>query len=267
MKYLSFIVIFLITFFINNEAYGDEQNLITKAVENPNRGKEDIYRDKYRNPLETLNFFGLDRKMKVLEVIPGRGWYTKIISNYMKSTNNFYVATYENPPFATEIITKIQKEFFNFFRNNIENFGEIKSTKINKDFKLIGYNDYFDMILTFRNTHNFLDQNKSKEIFKSFHKSLKKGGVLGVVQHRANEISEFNYKKGYVKESFLINHIEQQGFSLLKKSEINANPRDIKNYEKGVWTLPPRYTEGAKNRSLYTSIGESDRMTLKFIKK
>ena len=88
-----------------------------------------------------------------------------------------------------------------------------------------------------------------------------------MVQHRANESSNFNFEKGYVKESFLIKHIEKQGFKLIDKSEINANPKDLKDYKKGVWTLPPRLSEGKKNRSFYQSIGESDRMTLKFRKK
>ena len=95
---------------------------------------------------------------------------------------------------------------------------------------------------------------------------MKKGGILGVVQHRADESSPFNYKGGYVKESFLINFIEKQGFKLIKKSEINSNFKDIKNYEKGVWTLPPTYRLGEKDKSKYSKIGESDRMTLKFIK-
>ena len=121
--------------------------------------------------------------------------------------------------------------------------------------------------MTFRNTHNFLDQKKSENIYQSLHRSLKKNGILGVVQHRADESATYNFKKGYVKESFLIRHIEEQGFKLLEKTEINSNPKDLKNYNKGVWTLPPRYAEGDKNKSIYEAIGESDRMTLKFIKK
>ena len=120
--------------------------------------------------------------------------------------------------------------------------------------------------MTFRNTHNWLDSNNAEKIYRSIFNSMKKGGVLGVVQHRADESSEFNYKGGYVKESFLIKLIEDQGFKLVKKSEINSNPKDLKDYAKGVWTLPPTLRLGDKNKAKYSNIGESDRMTLKFIK-
>ena len=120
--------------------------------------------------------------------------------------------------------------------------------------------------MTFRNIHNFLDQDKSDNIFNSINKSLKKGGILGVVQHRADKSLDLEFSKGYVKESFIIDQIESHGFELVEKSNINSNPKDLKNYEKGVWTLPPRLVEGEKNKSLYLSIGESDRMTLKFKK-
>ncbi len=264
MKILFYsITLTFLFFFCKTDANID---LIQKAVENPNRKEENIKRDVYRNPYETLNFFGLDKSKKVLEIIPGRGWYTEIISTYMKGSNNFHVAVYEEPSFAVEIITKIQNEFFEYFEKHQDKFGEIKKVLIDNNFKIEGHENYFDLILTFRNTHNFLDQKKSENIYKSFHKSLKKNGILGVVQHRANESAKFDFKKGYVKESFLIKHIEKQGFKLLEKTEINSNPKDLKNYKKGVWTLPPRYAEGENNRSVYKAIGESDRMTLKFIK-
>ena len=256
-----------LTFFLFFYKIDANTNLIKEAVENPHRKEKNIKRDVYRNPYETLNFFELDKSKKVLEIIPGRGWYTEIIGTYMKGSNNFHVAVYEEPSFAIEIITKIQNEFFEYFEKNKNKFGEIKKVFIDNDFRIKGHENYFDLILTFRNTHNFLDQKKSENIYKSFHKSLKKNGILGVVQHRANESARFDFNKGYVRESFLIKHIEKQGFKLLEKTEINSNPKDIKNYKKGVWTLPPRYAEGEKNKSVYKAIGESDRMTLKFIKK
>ena len=158
----------------------------------------------------------------------------------MNDTNNFYVAVYKEPNYAIDIITKIQNEFFEYFQKNKNKFGEIKKIFIDKDFKIESNENYFDLILTFRNTHNFLDQKKSENIYQSLHRSLKKNGILGVVQHRADESATYNFKKGYVKESFLIRHIEEQGFKLLEKTELNANPKDLKNYNKGVWTLPPR---------------------------
>ena len=184
----------------------------------------------------------------------------------MKDSENFYVATYKEPSYAVEIIKKIQKEFNNYFEENKKEFGELKYIDIDKNFNFKNYDNYFDLVLTFRNIHNFLDQGKSDNIFKSINKALKKGGILGVVQHRADESLESGFRKGYVKESYIINQIEGHGFKLIEKSNINSNPKDLKNYEKGVWTLPPRLVEGEKNKSLYLSIGESDRMTLKFKK-
>ena len=239
---------------------------LQKSVENNYRSEEEKKRDKYRNPYETLTFFQIDRKNKTLEIIPGTGWYTKIIANYMKDSENFYVATYKEPSYAVEIIKKIQKEFNNYFEENKKEFGELKYIDIDKNFNFKNYDNYFDLVLTFRNIHNFLDQGKSDNIFKSINKALKKGGVLGVVQHRADESLESGFRKGYVKESYIISQIEGHGFKLIEKSNINSNPKDLKNYEKGVWTLPPRLVEGEKNKSLYLSIGESDRMTLKFKK-
>jgi len=264
MKYFTLLFCLLISL-THYESLSDD--LMTEAVKNKFRNEENRKRDKYRNPIKTLSFFELKREIKILEIIPGRGWYTEIISKYMKDSNNFYVATYKKPSFAVEIITKIQNDFFKYFETNKKKFGEINSVLINENFNIESEQNYFDMILTFRNTHNFLDQGKSEIIFRSIHKTLKTGGVLGIVQHRANETSDFNYKNGYVKETFLIKHIESLGFELIDKSEINSNLKDTKDYQKGVWALPPRFAEGEKNRSFYESIGESDRMTLKFIKR
>ena len=264
MKYFALLFCLLISL-THYESVSDD--LMIEAVKNEFRSEENRKRDKYRNPIKTLSFFELKRKIKVLEIIPGRGWYTEIISKYMKGSNNFYVATYKKPSFAQEIITKIQNDFFKYFETNSKEFGEINSLLINENFNIESEQNYLDMILTFRNTHNFLDQGKSEIIFRSIHKALKTGGILGIVQHRANESSDFDYNKGYVKETFLIKHIESLGFELIEKSEINSNLKDTKDYKKGVWALPPRFAEGEKNRSFYKSIGESDRMTLKFVKK
>ena len=179
----------------------------------------------------------------------------------MKDSQNFYVLMYENP--KLDIIKKIQKKFLDKFDNN-QSFGDVKKIYFNKNLDVGHENSFFDLILTFRNTHNWLQVNKAEKAYKSFSKLLKKGGILGVVQHRASMNNKKDFDKGYVKESFLIKLIENQGFKFVEKSEINANPRDLKNYKKGVWSLPPRFSDGKKTQ--YLNIGESDRMTLKFIK-
>ena len=261
-----FIKLILFTIILYKTPLSSKEDIIS-AVENKYRSEENVKRDKFRNPIETLEFFGLSKNLKVLEITPGRGWYTEILSHYMKNTNNFYVATYKQPPFAEEIITKIQKEFYNYFNINKEKFGAFKTIYIDKNLNFDIKESYFDIILTFRNTHNFLNNNKSENILNSIHKALKIGGVLGVVQHRADESLIKNFEKGYVKESFLIDHIQNQGFELVERSNINQNTKDLKNYKKGVWSLPPRYANGEENKDYFKSIGESDRMTLKFRKK
>ena len=260
IKLLSFLISLS---FINEVCSKDS---LKQAISNENRKIENIKRDKYRNPYKTLNFFGINKEMKVLEITPGRGWYTEILAKYMKDSNNFYIAKYDPPQFAVEILTKIQNEFEKYFLNNEDQFGKIKYISINKDFDFLNEKNKFDMVLTFRNSHNWLKNEKAEKIYNSIFKIMKKGGILGIVQHRANDSSAINYKDGYVKESFLIKLVEKQGFKLIDRSEVNSNPKDLKNYEKGVWTLPPSLRLGEKDQLKYLKIGESDRMTLKFIK-
>ena len=259
-KYFFILILLCFSCFSRDPNINDLKN----AVDNPFRKDSNKIRDKYRNPNETLTFFEVSRDKKILEIVPGSGWYSEIISYFMKNTNNFSVAIYDKPP--VKILNKIQENFINYFTSNENNFGEINVIKINEDYGINDRHEKYDIVLTFRNTHNWLDSGNAKKLFKSINKVLKPGGLLGVVQHRANENSDFNFKKGYVKESYLINLIENQGFKLSEKNEINSNPRDLKNYKKGVWTLPPRLVEGENNKALYLEIGESDRMTLKFIK-
>ena len=257
-KYLNSLV-FLFFFSFSFNSISDDSLKI--SINNSLRETKNMLRDKYRNPYDTLSFFEISKEKKVLEVVPGTGWYTEIISKYMKDSQNFYVLMYENP--KLDIIKKIQKKFLDKFDNN-QSFGDVKKIYFNKNLDVGHENSFFDLILTFRNTHNWLQVNKAEKAYKSFSKLLKKGGILGVVQHRASMNNKKDFDKGYVKESFLIKLIENQGFKLIDKSEINANPRDLKNYKKGVWALPPRFSDGKKTQ--YLNIGESDRMTLKFIK-
>ncbi len=262
MKKNILITILLLTLFSCSQDSLDSSNL-KEAIDNPLRKQSNIARDKFRNPLKTLQFFGISKDLKILEIVPGSGWYTEIIGYFMKNTENYYVAVYEKP--KVKILQKIQNDFFEYFDKNKKIYGNIRSIGINENLELNSQDLKFDIVLTFRNTHNWLKSNKAEHMYKSIYNSMNKGGILGVVQHRADESMKLNYKKGYVKESFLINLVEEQGFIFIGKTEINSNPRDLKNYDKGVWTLPPRLVDGDEKK--YLKIGESDRMTLKFIKK
>ena len=262
MKIFILLLVFFLSFDIESKA---QESSLIQSIDNQYRSPLNKKRDVFRNPKETLDFFELHTNKKVLEIAPGRGWYTEILSNYMNKTDNFYVTNYTDPP--REIISKIQKDFHNHFESNKEKFGSYKVVKFEKNLVFDNFkNNYFDLVLTFRNTHNWLDAKSAERVYESINKIMKIGGILGVVQHRADEDANFNYKLGYVKESFLIKLIESKGFKLAKKSEINSNPRDEKNYPDGVWTLPPRLVKKELNKDKYLSIGESDRMTLKFIK-
>jgi predicted methyltransferase len=125
-----------------------------------------------------------------------------------------------------------------------------------------------DMVVTFRNIHNWMARDQAAQAFASMYRALKPGGVLGVVEHRGNPAvpQDPKAKSGYVNEDYAIRLIEEQGFRLVAKSEVNDNPKDTKDYEQGVWTLPPTYRLGDKDREKYAAIGESDRFTLRFVK-
>ena len=260
--FFLFLVIFSFKFVDSgsNETYLELQ----KSIDNISRNEINVARDKYRNPNKTLSFFGIDKKKKILEVSPGNGYYTEIISHFMKKTDNYYVTEYKFPP--VEAVNKGQKKFKEYFKKNSRKFGNVNTLFFLKNNNLEVNKKDFDLVLTFRNTHNWLGSNTALNVYKSIYNSMKKGAVLGIVQHRANEDVDANFKNGYVKESFLIDFIEKIGFKFLEKSEINANLRDTKDYKNGVWTLPPRLVLGDKDRKKYLAIGESDRMTLKFIK-
>ena len=262
-KSFKFIALFLFLSFIQTkEVYST--NELREAVDNEHRSKNNTIRDKYRNPYETLSFFGLKKGMKVLEISPGNGWYSEILSNFLKDTDSFYVSKYKIPP--VKVVGENQKKFDEYFSENKNKFGEVKSVFFTEKNILESKIRKFDMVLTFRNTHNWLRSKTAENVYSSIYKVMKSGGILGVVQHKADENSEFNFKNGYVKESFLIKLVEDQGFKLLEKSNINLNPLDTKDYKNGVWTLPPRLILGEKNKRKYLKIGESERMTLKFIK-
>lgn len=266
---MKLILIFCLCFIFSCEKLTKDSNnttIIRKAIDNEFRNPSNVSRDKYRNPLETLIFFGLENNMTVLEILPGRGWYTEILSNILKDDGDYIVASFgKNHP--NEYLKNIHLEFEKYFLEKDDLFGKFKIVNFFDGDYLIDVDDEsVDMVLTFRNTHNWLKSKKASLIFKSFNRVLKKDGIIGVVQHRSNTDSEkFKGEDGYVGEEFLIVLLENCGFKFVDKTEVNSNPFDTKNYPKGVWTLAPTLRDGKKQS--YLEIGESDRMTLKFKKK
>ena len=244
---------------------------LDKAIQGSQRDPVNVARDVYRHPKETLTVFDLSPDMKALEILPGRGWYTEILAPLMKDSGELTVASFgENHP--TKYLRNIHADLMKKMDADPETYGKVKTVMFNNNGYLADIPDNsLDIVMTFRNSHNWIRYGgieNIENIYAAFNRVLKPGGVLGVVQHRAADGSDpkVSAEKGYIPKSYLIDMIEDKGFELVKSSDINANPKDTKDYPEGVWSLPPSYREKEKDKAKYTAIGESDRLTLKFIK-
>lgn len=238
---------------------------LEEAVANPTRSAANRARDPYRHPLETLTFFGVKPGQTVLEISPGRGWYTEILAPMLADNGQYIVAVPE--PGENEYMRKMVTEFNEWMRSNSALGG--KGTAVTFDLAsddVIRPAVQADVVLTFRNVHNWVGAKAEQKAFKAFFLNLKPGGALGVVEHRASETGKLDPKSGYMKTSEVIRLAKNAGFKLEAQSEINANPKDTKDHPEGVWTLPPNLRLGEKDREKYVAIGESDRMTLLFRK-
>ena len=258
---------------------GSVEELITRAIAGDHREAANIERDVYRHPLETLMFFGLKPDMKVVEIWPSRGWYTEILAPVLREKGAYYAAGFatiadRTPDWRTEIHKGLMEKME--IRPDI--YDHIVVTELSvPERTTIAPQGSADMVLTFRNVHNWMKGGYAEEMFNIFYRTLKPGGILGVVEHRANpgtSIVAMN-KSGYVTEAHVIALAKQAGFQLEEKSGINANPQDTKDHPLGVWTLPPslRYCkkmdDGIERDQCFTrykTIGESDRMVLRFRK-
>jgi predicted methyltransferase len=231
------------------------------------RSPEDSARDAYRHPKETLLFFGIRPEMRVLEIWPEPGWYTEILAPLHKEHGKYIAAVIAADP-QSKYITERLAAYQQKLASNPQMYGAVELVTFPKDGSDVVPPGSLDMIVTFRNIHNWMAAGYAEQAFATAYKALKPGGVLGVVEHRGNGALPQDpiAKSGYVNEDYAIRLIEGQGFRLVGESQINANPKDTKDYEQGVWTLPPTYRLGERDREKYAAIGESDRFTLKFIK-
>ncbi len=239
---------------------------IAAAVADPARKPENVARDTYRHPGQTLSFFGLKPDMTVVEMLPGGGWYSEILAPYL-AANGHYVAAVAPGKETETFQALIAGDAARFGKAQIVPFTAGQLT----DFTPPGT---ADLILTFRNIHNLLgsaDQpgdGNAPQTFADWYRALKPGGVLGIEEHRLPEQMDIAREKttGYVKRSTVIRLAMAAGFQLAAASDVNANPKDDHDHPKGVWTLPPSYELGDTDKAKYAAIGESDRMTLKFVK-
>jgi predicted methyltransferase len=243
------------------------------AIAGAHRSERNKARDQYRHPKETLEFFGLRPNSTVVEIWPGGGWYTEILAPVLRETGKLYVAEYgENPSFPyqrSEMETLSGK-----FSRNPEIYDRVTRTSLAfPDALEIAPPGSADLIVTFRNVHNWFDpnygENSAPLAFRAFFAALKPGGILGIVDHRWPDPTTEHPQaaNGYVSEARVIEYAEAAGFEFVGRSDVNANPLDTHDHPNGVWTLPPDLAvPEEQNRQKYLDIGESDRLTLKFAK-
>jgi predicted methyltransferase len=231
------------------------------------RSAENRERDRYRHPKETLLFFGIRPETRVLEVWPEPGWYTEVIAPLVRDRGKYYAAVIAADP-SSEYISQRLKDYQSKLADRPDLYGRVELVTFPTDGSNVVPAGSIDMAITFRNIHNWMARDEAEKVFATLYRALKPGGVLGVVEHRGNPAvpQDPKAKSGYVNEDYAIKLIEGQGFRLVGESQVNSNPKDTKDYEQGVWTLPPTYRLGDKDRQKYADIGESDRFTLKFEK-
>lgn len=240
---------------------------LDRVLAGDHRSEANRARDQYRHPKETLLFFGIRPEMHVVEVWPGAGWYTEVIAPLVNDEGRYYAAHWEPNP-DSKFITEGLESFRKKLAARPDLYGNAVVTSLGPGGGDIAPPGSADLVVTFRNIHNWMARDWAPQAFEAMYRALKPGGVLGVVEHRGNpEVPQDpKAKSGYVNEDYAIRMIESVGFRLVAKSEVNANPRDTKDYEQGVWTLPPNFRLGDVDREKYAAIGESDRFTLKFVK-
>jgi len=240
---------------------------LERILADAHRSDANRARDAYRHPEQTLLFFGIRPQMRVAEIWPEGGWYTEVIAPLVNAHGKYYAVMIPPDPRST-FLTKQLQEFRDKLAARPDLYSGTEITALGKDAGAIAPAGTLDMVLTFRNLHNWMAGDWAPQALTAFYTALRPGGVLGIVEHRGNPSvpQDPRARSGYVNEDYAISMIEAAGFRLGAKSEINANPKDTKDYEQGVWTLPPTYRLGAKDRDKYAAIGESDRFTLKFVK-
>ncbi len=248
------------------EATGDR---LQRAIASSARSAESRARDASRHPEETLRFFGIEPGMQVLELWPGGGWYTEILAAFLAGDGKLVVTNYDPNGPQEEARHRYARELADRLAADTERFGAVEVIEIDPPERFdLGADGRFDLIVTFRNNHGWIRGGYHDQVYREAFRVLKPGGVFGVVQHRAPEGADVtsSAENGYVPEAYVIAAAERAGFELAARSEINANPRDTKDHPKGVWTLPPNFRLGDEDRARYEAIGESDRMTLRFVK-
>lgn len=227
---------------------------LANAVASEHRSPNFVARDQYRKPQQVLEFIGVKPDMTVVEISPGGGYWTEILAPYLHDKGTYYTAV--SPRAADKWRQKLDSDKARYGKVKVSDFSEPAPA------------GSADVVVTFRNVHNWMSQGTADQAFASFYEALKPGGILGVEEHRApaDKPQDPKAANGYVREDYTIALAEKAGFKLVGRSDLLNNPKDTKDHPKGVWTLPPTLALGDQDRARYQAIGEADNFLLKFQK-
>jgi predicted methyltransferase len=271
MKTVYLFMVLIISYGCSHRPSGDSPKelpgSLAEAVKSDFRSPDNRQRDRYQHPLETLSFFGLKNNMTVIEVLPGSGYFTEILAFYLAQQGHLLLAVSRMPLRPPRILIENEMKIQDIM---------LRHPLVQANTKLIPLElpdkrnrlqkESVDMIVTFNTIHNLVAKKSAAQTFKIFYQLLRRGGILGIVQHRVRKENKKVPKSGYMYEHEVIKLATAAGFRLQETSEINANLKDTADYPEGVWVLPPVYRLGDKDQRRFREIGESDRMTLKFIR-
>jgi predicted methyltransferase len=250
---------------------------IAAAADGEHRSEANRQRNDARNPVDTLDFFGLNPDMKVVELWPGGGWYSEVLAPVLRQDGKLVAANFD-PDSSVEYQARIGNSYLEKLAGEPGIYGDVEVVAFDPPRKVqLGEPGSADLVVTFRNLHGWINDDVAEEVFRAAMEVLRPGGSFGIVQHRAHrgvDVKE-SARTGYVPEDYVIELAERVGFRLADSSEVNANPRDDRDHEYGVWTLPPSFracrdmSDDERREECmdhYRAIGESDRMTLRFVK-
>jgi predicted methyltransferase len=242
---------------------------IAQAVHAPTRSPKLVARDGARHPVQELAFFGVTPRSDVVEIWPGGGYWTQILAPLLHDHGSYTAAFGAADAKGVESHFAIGPDFQQMLASDQAVYGRVRISTFGAGHPDLAPPGSADVILTFRNLHNWLEEGNAPELLAAIHRALKPGGILGIEDHRASMTQPADPKaeNGYVRQDYAIALVEKAGFKLVGSSEIDANPRDTANWPRGVWTLPPTLAMGQTDRAKYQAIGEADNFVLKFRKR